>query len=228
MRLDHMSDRERKTRATNLYESRGFIIEDSEFPLLSATSLAIAIQKELVTASVFPDYKRAGRGISDTNWGDVLEWIASTDKDEDDHAIYRSLHLTEEQIDLLDEYADFLPPVSKGVTKTSVSKFTKRYLTNAEKKAEAEAKKSAKNTGTVSDDKEEGDVVKGVTIVVCDECEEFAYVPNGFSAKKCNLSRSCAGTLVKPPKCEREWTTAKKEASRKRDEAMRERSTEKE
>lgn len=219
MRLDHMSDRERKTRAENLYEKRGFTISGDPHPLLAAASLAIAIQKELVAASVFPDYRNIGREIVETNWGDVLRWIAEAEKDEDDRAVFDSIILTREQRDLLEDFADILPPLAKGITKTSVSKFKKRYQTRQEKAAEAAEKKLAKDTGEDTSDTES--VSKGVTVAVCDSCDDFAYVPNGFAAKKCTLTRGCEGTLMRPPKCERHWTTKKKEAARKREEKKR-------
>lgn len=216
MRLDHLSPAARKNREKNLYERRGFILGRSSHPLLSAAALAIAIQKELVSASIFPDYRNAGRRIVDTTWGDVLEWIANADKDEDDRAVFRSIVLTDEQKALLDDHADLLVPLSKGVTKTSVSKFKKRYQSAAEKREEAAARKEAKESGEEYGGGDDSEVSKGVSIVVCDLCDEFAYVPNGFSAKKCSITRGCEGTLVKPPKCEREWTTTKREAARKR------------
>lgn len=216
MKLEHLSPAAQKTRAKNLYERRGFNIGQSDHPLLEATALAIAIQKELVAASIFPDYRNAGRQIVETNWGDVLVWIADAKKDDDDRAVLNSIVLTSEQKALLDDFADILTPVSKGVTKTSVSKFTKRYQSAAEKREEAAARKAAKEKGEEYDGGEESEVSKGVSIVVCDLCDEFCYVPNGFSAKKCSITRGCEGTLVKPPKCEREWTTAKREAARKR------------
>ena len=220
MKLDHLSDREKKTRANNFYDRRGFTWKSSGFDLLDAVGLALCIERELASASVVSDFKRQGSEIVDRNWTDVIEWIASPNKDEDDHAVYASFVLTDHEVSLLDNYADVLAPIAKGITKTSVSKFkTARYKTAAQKAEERAAVKLAKETGepipTFGDD-DEDTASKGVSVVLCDECEDFAYVPNGFSSKKCNLTLGCAGILVKPPKVEREWTTTKKEAAAKR------------
>lgn len=217
MRLDHMDARGQKTRAENLYEKRGFTIDMRAHPLLVATSLALTIQRELVAAQVFPDYVNAGRKIRDTTFGDVLEWIANGEKDADDYAVLDSIVLTQEQKDLLDDYADQVYPLAKGVTASSVSKFKGRYMTAAQKREAADAARAAKDEG---EDTDEG-VSKGVSITVCDTCDEFAYVPNGFASKNCSLTRGCEGTLMRPPKCERVWTTKKREAARKREEKAR-------
>lgn len=215
MKLDHLKDNEKKLRADNYYDPRGFVWQSSGFELLDAVGLALCIQRELTAASVLPDFKRVGAEIVDRNWTDVIEWIANPNKDEDDHAVYASFVLTPKEIRLLDDHADVLAPIAKGITRASFTKFKARYKTAAQKAEERAAAKRAKETGEpiATDDEEEDTASKGVSIVVCDDCEEFAYVPNGFSSKKCNFTLGCEGILVKPPKVEREWTTKKKEAA---------------
>lgn len=225
MKLSHLTAAQMKKRE-ELYEPRGFITEPSDSELLIAVTLAVAIQKELVAASVISDHRLDGNDIVDVNWGDVLEWIADAEKDEDDLRILRSIKLTNAQIELLDDYADVIANVSKGVTKTSASKFGNRYETTAQKrerearareiKAEREAAEARGEEYTEPDDaQEESIAVNGVIVSVCDTCDELAYVPQNFTAKNCNFSVGCTGTLMKPPKTERMYGVKKREDVRR-------------
>ena len=52
MRLSHLTPAQRKTRANNLYEERGFVYQSTRVDLLDAAGIALAIQRELTTAQV--------------------------------------------------------------------------------------------------------------------------------------------------------------------------------